>query len=224
MGQKRRESISIEDYRENGEWVKTKTETVGDCYRTRVTRGHQLWSSLNKRCNKEAESRKGRPWYLESENDFKDFQSFVDWCQCQYGYNLRDEKGNLWQIDKDLMFIGNKIYSPDTCLFVPSKINSILLSSRAIRGDYPIGVTFNKRSGKFVAQSNDTGYKRKGLGYFNDPLEAHRVWQTFKMGRLLEESENPIYGEKLMGVLRVKASQINQNLLENKETIIGVNA
>jgi len=218
---KRKEFLIVEDYKENNLWVKTRTETFSDHYKYKVTRSYQLWNSINKRCNKVTEVRKNRPWYLNSSNLFSDFQSFADWCQLQHGYNSKDENGNFWQLDKDLLVFGNKDYSPETCLFVPSKINSILLSSSTIRGEYPIGVTFNRRSGRFVAQSNDTSYKRKHLGYFDCPLEAHRAWQKFKMGRLLDEAKNEEYGIRLVEALLQKAEEINQDIIENKETILG---
>lgn len=33
-----------------------------------------------------------------------------------------------WHLDKDILLKGNKVYSPETCAFVPAKINSLLIS------------------------------------------------------------------------------------------------
>lgn len=55
-----------------------------------------------------------------------------------------------WHLDKDIRIKGNKIYSPDTCLFVPARINTLFLSCTRARGKYPIGISMNR--GKFVAK------------------------------------------------------------------------
>ena len=47
------------------------------------------------------------------------------------------------------------------------------------RGDYPVGVCFHKRAGKFVAQCTVNG-KLQHLGYFNTPEEAFAVYKPFK--------------------------------------------
>ena len=47
------------------------------------------------------------------------------------------------------------------------------------RGEYPLGVYFNKASGKFKAQCTVNG-KIKHLGYFNTPEEAFTAYKPFK--------------------------------------------
>ena len=49
-------------------------------------------------------------------------------------------RGQEWQgreLDKDILWPGNKIYAPDKCLFVPREINSLLINRAAARGEYP---------------------------------------------------------------------------------------
>ena len=53
----------------------------------------------------------------------------------------------------------NKIYSPDTCIFVPNRINCAFTKSNASRGKYPIGVSFDKKSNKFRAYIDITKLK-----------------------------------------------------------------
>ena len=45
-----------------------------------------------------------------------------------------------WELDKDILVKGNKIYSPDTCCFVPKEVNTVFTKRQSKRGDYPIGV------------------------------------------------------------------------------------
>ena len=47
------------------------------------------------------------------------------------------------------------------------------------RGEYPIGVYFDKASGKFKGQCNVNG-KLQHLGLFSTPEEAFTVYKPFK--------------------------------------------
>ena len=80
------------------------------------------------------------------------------------------------ELDKDILFKGNKIYSPSTCIYVPHRINSLFTKSDSARGDYPIGVTYHKRDCVYeskLSYLNKYGKKdRIYLGRFNNPLEA----------------------------------------------------
>ena len=91
-----------------------------------------------------------------------------------------------WQLDKDLVGDG-KLYSPDTCVFVPAWLNSFTLDSGSASGAYPIGVSFNKGAGRFHAQcGNPMSKKREHIGYFNTPEEAHMAWLNRKLEIALE--------------------------------------
>ena len=84
-------------------------------------------------------------------------------------------------LDKDIIVPGSKLYSPDTCAFVLNATNSFVTASDAIRGDYPIGVSLYKRTGKYLAHCGNpfTG-KKEHLGYFSTPEEAHEAWRKRK--------------------------------------------
>jgi len=82
-------------------------------------------------------------------------------------------------LDKDIKVPGNKIYSPDFCVFVPNDLNTLLIDSGAARGEWPIGVFFHKREQKFRAQCN-VGGKRIYLGSFNTPEEASNTYNKYK--------------------------------------------
>lgn len=102
------------------------------------------------------------------------FSNFSSWMIQQ------DWEGK--QLDKDILVTGNKIYGPDTCIFVDSKVNTFLIESNASRGDWPIGVIFHKQRGKYMAtcRSVETG-KQQHLGLFKTAEEAHSAWLEFKL-------------------------------------------
>lgn len=93
---------------------------------------------------------------------------------------LQDWQGK--QLDKDLLVKGNKVYSPDTCLFLEPRVNGFLVEHNKRRGKYPLGVSLDKRSNKFTAQcSSVESGKNTNLGRYDTPEEAHKVWLDFKL-------------------------------------------
>ena len=92
-----------------------------------------------------------------------------------------DHAVDNWELDKDLLILGNKEYSPDKCIYIPKWLNVIANGADAARGDLPIGVTYNKKSGMYYAQISIGGPSQKHLGSFNSPSEAHSAWICAKI-------------------------------------------
>ena len=134
-----------------------------------------------KRCFSEEYQTK-RPTYkgCNVSDNFLSYAFFYDWCHNQIGFGKVDEKGRYWQLDKDLLIIDNKTYSETTCVFVPQEINKFFTDRGNDRGEYPLGVYFNKASGKFKAQCALSGKQQQHLGYFNTPEEAFAAYKPFK--------------------------------------------
>lgn len=87
-----------------------------------------------------------------------------------------------WQLDKDLLVIGNRVYSPDTCIYIPRWLNSFLLDCGASRGKYKIGVIWNKQANKFqVRCRNSLSNNKEHLGYFDNEDTAHAAWLARKL-------------------------------------------
>ncbi len=86
------------------------------------------------------------------------------------------------QLDKDLLLEGNKVYSAETCVFVTQKVNSFTIDRGASRGEWLLGVDWNKRAGKFSSKcSNPFTKKQEHLGYFTCEEEAHQSWLKRKL-------------------------------------------
>lgn len=84
-------------------------------------------------------------------------------------------------LDKDILINGNKVYGPDSCVFVSPSINNLMSSCEARRGLCPKGVSFNKASGMYVSYCNDHKI-RKHLGYFDTANKAENAYLLFKSG------------------------------------------
>lgn len=170
---------------------------------------------MESRCNDNSLRRKSRPTYEHCANNFESFHSFAEWAQEQYGYRKIEANGFFWQLDKD--FLGDKIYSPNTCLFAPNRVNCILISRGRDRGQFPLGVYWHERKQKFIAQIS-LEKKRKHLGQFDCPLEAHRAWQQAKVDQLFDASKEIDLGILLCHALEHKAVKILQAMLKGEET------
>ena len=82
-------------------------------------------------------------------------------------------------LDKDILFKGNKVYSPETCCFVPHAINTLFLNGKKNRGGLPLGVHFDKNKGKYRAEMSFMGEQIK-LGTFDAVDSAFARYKEYK--------------------------------------------
>ena len=145
---------------------------------------HRLWTGMLQRCYCD-KYQTNKPTYIGCtvSEYFKRYDNFHKWCENQIGF---DQDG--WQLDKDLLIKGNKMYSEDLCVFVPHEINLAIVTSKSIRGESLIGLRLDRRSNKFQARINRGG-KSFSLGYFEDELEAFSVYKQAKESYLKELAE-----------------------------------
>jgi len=100
------------------------------CYTSRIygekTQQYIKWFSMFNRCYSEKYQEK-QPSYVgcEVSEDFWNFQNFGKWFDKKY-YECRYPL----ELDKDLLFEGNKIYSPKNCCFIPKEINTLINNKR----------------------------------------------------------------------------------------------
>ena len=150
----------------------------------RNTKWYALWCHMLERCYSDIYKKK-RPTYegCEVSENFKYYEYFYEWCQSQVGF------GNLdWHLDKDLLVKGNKVYSENTCVFIPQEVNSLLIKRENMRGEYLIGVHWCKTHKAFVAQVNKNKGKRERLGYFKTELEAYNAYKVAKEAFVKEQA------------------------------------
>ena len=152
------------------------------------TKEYTLWCDMLKRCHSDNLKNK-RPTYggCEVSENFKSFEYFYEWCHKQIGFG-NDGNGNPFQLDKDLLTKGNKVYSESTCIFLPQEINSLLIKREASRGKYLIGVCWDKRGKAFIAQVGKSKGKRERLGYFKTELEAFNAYKVAKESFVKEQA------------------------------------
>ena len=110
-------------------------------------------------------------------------------------------------LDKDIKIPGNKIYSPETCLFVSSEINKLLNQNSVARGKYPIGVHTNQAGNRFVAACKANG-KTNSLGTFSTAEEAHSAYKAFKK-QIIEDRARLPENEYIRSYLMKHAALLN---------------
>ena len=89
-------------------------------------------------------------------------------------------------------FQGNIFYSPDTCVFVPKRINSLFTKCDRARGNLPVGVRYRRDTNKYRVEcsTQKNGMKhRVSLGQYDTVEEAFKVYKQFKENYIKEVAE-----------------------------------
>ena len=151
-----------------------------------LTKEYTLWQSMLRRCYSDT-CKNRRPTYEDCEvsDNFKSYEYFYEWCHKQIGF---DNEG--WHLDKDLLVKGNKVYSEDSCVFIPIEINLVLTKRTALRGKYLIGVCWHKTNKAFISRVNKNKGKQEHLGHFKTEIEAFNAYKTAKESFVKEQANN----------------------------------
>ena len=165
----------------DADYAVTKWESVG-CVHGKQKRKlvwvcpfYKTWTNMLERCYS-IKYQERYPTYrgCSVSAEWLTFSVFKNWMETQ---DWQDK-----QLDKDLLFENNKVYSPESCVFVSGMVNNFTTDSGASRGELPIGVDWHKGTNKFRSScSNPFTKKREYLGLFDCELEAHQVWLKRKL-------------------------------------------
>lgn len=153
-----------------------------------ATRIYFLWTNMLQRCySKEYQVK--RPSYVGCtvSKRWRSFQNFAADVSTMTGF---DQQG--WHLDKDILRKGNKRYSRCTCCFVPRQINSLFVNAKAIRGEFPVGVTFNPRqiNRPYNVQCYRRGIKNPHIGAYATVEEAFSVYARVKQKEIRRVAKN----------------------------------
>ena len=151
-------------------------------------RAYSAWYHILSRCYNR-QSLDKNPTYADVEvcDEWLNFSGFFDWW--------KDNHVDGWDIDKDLLKVGNRVYSPETCIYIPHEINALCYRPSIKESSLPIGVYFDSEKSMYKSQCRD-GRTNVHLGYFNNANDAHRAWilkkiEIAKSMRPLMDSINP---------------------------------
>lgn len=157
-----------------------------------TTKTYRVWQSMLSRCYSEKVQEK-RPTYKSCYvcSEWLTFSNFKSWFDVNYKEGM--------QLDKDILKRDNKVYCPEFCRFIPSQINTLIIDSTAKRGNFPVGVSFNKVAQKYKAYIQLGTGKQKHLGYFNDPISAFNAYKEAKE-QFIKQQADYYFAEGLIGL------------------------
>lgn len=137
---------------------------------------HSVWESMLKRAYQSIWL-DAHPTYLGVVvcSDWKVASNFTEWMKAK----LTVEGTEVLHLDKDILYPGNKEYSPNTCVFVPQFLNMSLNICERGSGSMPKGVRSS------TLKDGDTRYSwqvkaasgKLGKGGLTCKWEAHKEWQ-----------------------------------------------
>ena len=132
---------------------------------------YQKWKGMLQRCY-DQEFQKKHPTYIGCSVDSRwhNFQAFAKWFYKYYPTN-----GNRYELDKDIRFKDNKIYSSYTCMFILARLNLFMTNIKADNTSGYTGVSWSKPMNKWMAGINIDG-KTKNLGRFTDIEDASEAY------------------------------------------------
>ena len=159
------------------------------------------WRGMLSRCYNENNLAKNSTYKGCSVSEqWHNFQNFAEWYESQY-------REDGWQIDKDILVRGNRVYSEDTCALVPREINVLTIKRNSSRGELPIGLTMD--GDRIKAQFSCLG-KIINLGFYDTEEEGFEAYKQAKETHI-KYMANVVYGK----VLRddIKAALNNYEVL-----------
>lgn len=149
----------------------------------RACMAYKTWAGMLERCYAN-ETREILKTYIDCSVciDWHNFQNFAVWFYAQE-FSLRKD----FQLDKDLKVIGNRVYGPETCSFVPQSINKVITGCGVKDRDLPLGVS--RHSTGFRAHANVIGRRITGSvrATANEAAQDYKLWKEDHLKALSEE-------------------------------------
>lgn len=136
---------------------------------------YNIWKEMLRRCydtNFHQTNHTYSSCYVS--DNFKSYEFFHEWCLSQIGFNTEG-----FALDKDILSVGDKIYSENSCVFIPQQLNNLAIRGTKLRGEHPIGVSWSKQHQKFESYITRFG-KRKHLGLYKDSESAFLIYKKEK--------------------------------------------
>jgi hypothetical protein len=147
--------------------------------KSKHTKCYSIWRGMLQRC------------YYQ----YKDFNvSYKDVVVCQEWHNFQNfaewfEENYIdgWQLDKDLLSTGYKVYSPITCCFIPQEINCLIKEQKKTAGTVRVKDRYKSQIGKNKVHNH--------IGSFDSLEDANKAYKEEKKKYILNIAEQ--YKDKI---------------------------
>ncbi len=168
----------------------------------KMTNEYKVWVAMISRCYS------GYDRYCSYQDthvceDWLSFQVFAEWCQGAKGFNLKG-----WQPDKDLLIPHNKLYSSETCCFLPISINASI-SQLSLGTCFQKGVSYNESTKRYHVSFYDSDRNTRTTRSFICEEEAFQFYMRNRFNKLRIEFDK--YGDKLDDRAMKRLSEMLEN-------------
>lgn len=146
---------------------------------------YRLWTNILTRCYND-KYKESRPTYKDVSicEEWKYYQNFKKW----FYENYYEVEGERTELDKDILKKGNKIYSPNYCVFVPQKINGLFTKRDSRRGELPIGVSKHSSCKGYVSTVSIKGKNcSRCFHTIEEAFEDYKARKELEIKRIAEE-------------------------------------
>ena len=150
---------------------------------TRGTKAYLVWKSMLARCYSDY-TRKANPAYVGCSvcEEWLVLSVFKKWFDENYIPGT--------QLDKDIIVRDNKVYSPDTCCFVPQEINKLFKGHTRTKSNLPHGIVRQYRKFRATIRTNGVAHRMS----FDNLADAVAFYELNRSQRILDVA-NRFYGE-----------------------------
>lgn len=167
-------------------------------------KSYRSWNNMMTRCYSAK-----YPSYQDVEvcKEWLNYSNFEKWFDCNYreGYDL----------DKDLLEIGNKVYAPDKCMFIPHEINCLICKPHE---DILRGVCWSKEKSKYKCYVNG-----RHISYTDTKEEAFILYKRYKESEVKNVAtkffEQGIISDKLFNSLICWRCSFDFNTEQSKNNV-----
>lgn len=164
-------------------------------YKGKPFKFYKVWSAMLYRCYYKK--------FHERENTYSDCYVCEEWKYLSNFKKWFDENYiEGCELDKDLLSNGNKIYSPQTCCFLPKEINTIFTNIKKNKSKYGIGVY--KKGDIFYAAINKNTYNNY-IGSFDNADDARKAYNIERKNYIIETAnkyhDDGIINERIYNAL-----------------------
>lgn len=165
------------------------------CTKVNNANAYKHWVAILYRCYDKTSLKKS-PNYIGCSvcDEWLCYKNFEEWYEKNY-YEIPNEEMCL---DKDILIKGNKIYSPNTCVFVPKRINTLFIKCDKARGNLPIGVSKreeNKYKNSYRAKCRNIYGKRITSKTYKNPIECFYEYKKIKEQTIKDAAD--LYKDKI---------------------------
>ena len=162
----------------------------------KLWKGYDVWHSFLRRSYWKG--------YHASEKSYKDvtvcdewhnFQNFAEWFEENYKDYMQG-----WDLDKDIICSDCKIYSPQTCTFVPIEVNKFFIKPRGKNTDLPLGVNMNGTGFKAEINAGDKNTIGKTFKSLSDAKVFYKT-EKEKYAKFLAKKWKGLISEEIYNIL-----------------------